>query len=500
MSRTAGRGRGDDGEAGVSTVLGAILMFGLLVVTLVMIQTQFVPVWDKQREEDTMLDVSKQVNTLKSDLDRLAGNQSATPISNHVSLAKPQGFTFFQGSSNQLGTLSFAPPVAGSGMTVSSNQLTVQNQNGRQFFGIAEEWEGVGPGVTIPAIDSIVHMRLRLVDPSCEGYAGHSCPDPSTMTIVMTDRNGMCAGKIVLIDTEQSGSDNNIEAKIYRANNPIATTCDDSLDTLRPNPITLMNWNQKKQLNPPFFYVDAFDPTLHFDSVLAAAAYPLSVVMTLAPGGVQGDYTIVYDTTSGGGSTRVGGGGLVIPNYSATFPLGTLSVQQPNSRAPTQNYYMEYGAVFLEQPGQGAAMVVPPLFTASTTTTQTSVQWSFPALSGNANQVTAAGGGIVLASPTGQHTTYEASAPSLVFAITTSYPALWASYWQGTMELAGMTGDVEAVDVPCSTGGVQYSICSTATTATLTLYGPVTAGASTADDLFFRFNEGGVAIQLRPAG
>lgn len=468
-------------DEGVSTVLGAILMFALLVITLITVQVKFVPVWDKQREQDTMLEVSKQVNILKADLDRLAANQTASGTANQITLSKAQGFTFFQTSNPAVASLTFTPASSGQGLALSSNQLTIMQANGVQLYGLGEEWTAISATTPISSIVNIEHLRLRLVDPEDT--------NSGLLTLTLTS-GGNCAGRLQIQVFVEAGSDRTIEDRVYGPTSPPSASCN-------ATPITIRDTDAKKQTDPPFYYLDAFDPELHFASVLAAAAYPVTATLTQSV--VVGDYTMVYDIASGGGTTRVGGSGLVIPNYSATFPTGTLSVAHPNQRAVPQTYTMEYGAVILQQ-SDGAVMTVPPAFTVSTGATQASIAWSFPSLVGANAAINSPGGGTVLGSPPSSRTAYQAFAPRLGFTISTAQPALWVDFWTQTLQAAGFMGSVATQGAACTTATVQFSICSTATSATLNVYGPTATPGSTANDLYFTFQQAAVPIALRPSG
>ncbi|MFO1533505.1 MAG: hypothetical protein ABR562_07420, partial [Thermoplasmatota archaeon] len=277
-------------EDGVSNVLGAILVFGLFVVTLVTIQTQFVPVWQKQREGALMEDVARQMGAIKSGLDRQVGNQTQVPISEPLSMRAAEGFALFQ-EHDRPGTLTFGPAGTGAGLAVSSNQLTIVQKNGQDLYGLAEQWVTVAGG-SISSITDVVHLRTRVTDPE-NTNAG-------TMTVLFTDANGKCGGRLVT-EVFVSGSDRTIEDRVYGPTQPASGSCN-------ATPITIRDTDAKKQTNPAYYYVDAFDPELLFRSVLAALTFPATVTFTTVT--LAGDYNMVYDTVTGG--NNVGGTGLVI--------------------------------------------------------------------------------------------------------------------------------------------------------------------------------------------
>jgi len=476
-------------DSGVSTVLGAVLMFGLFVITLVTVQVQFVPVWQHEREAGLMHDVMTQVGALKSGMDRQVGNQTNVPVTQAIPLKAPGGLGFFR-EKDLAGQLSFAPAAAGAGLSLSANQLMIQSQNGVNLYGLSEQWTTISGG-TIGSVTAVRHLRIRVIDPAC--VASTTCQDPSTVSLAMTDANGNCAGRIDIVDSV-AGSDRTIQARIFGPRSTPAATC-------APQPITIHDTDAKKQTNPPYYYLDAFDPELQFRAVLAAAVYPLSLTFTTV--GIQGDYTMVYDSLSGG--SGVGGSGQLVQPYARTNPSGHIEVRKLNNRYPGQTYTLEYGAVILEQ-ADGCGMVMPPQFSISSSTTQTSLAWSVPTLAGAGNSIQGAGTATVTSTP-GERSFLLASAPRLNFTLTTEHAYQWAQFWDQTLSAAGLTGNValagtacEPGTSTCSTAALQYTICMSPTRATLNLYGPTTAPASTLHDIFLSFQQEPLAIELKATG
>ena len=184
---TVNRQRRD--EAAVSTVLGAVLVFGLLVLTLVTIQVKFVPVWDRDREADLMETVSQQMATLKSDADRQADNRTSVPVTDPLTLGTGGGFGFFRGTELP-GALRYEPPAAGGGFTVTASQANLLARNGRSIYAGTETWTQIA-GDSVDAVGEVDHLRLRVETP-----AAWDTGDSVTLTV--TDFNGAYAGKFVL--------------------------------------------------------------------------------------------------------------------------------------------------------------------------------------------------------------------------------------------------------------------------------------------------------------
>jgi hypothetical protein len=472
-------------ERAVSSVLGAILMFGLLVLTLVLVQTRFVPVWEKQREEDGMMLLAGQAAAIKSDLDRLASNQTSVPLSDPVTLLPQQGFTFFT-TKTLPGTATFAPAAAGTGFSLVSNPLTILQQGGTPLYALNEDWTTFLVGQSKTNVQDIVHLRLRINDPT---------DADGSLTLTMTNAAGsICYGRLEILVQTLIGSDRNVQISVFGATAPPSASCN-------ATPITIHNEDAKKQTAPAFTYVDAFDPELQFGPVMAAATYPLTVSLagsgTLPNTPVPSSATIVYDDASG---TRVGASGIPT-NYNTVFPSGTLSVGRTNNQFPAQTYTVEYGAVILDQP-DGSAMAVPPAFHIASSQRQTGLDWSFAALSGSSNSVTGGRSATTVFTPTGARTALEAVAPQIAFTLSTTHGALWKSYWDQTLQLAGLTPGSYTPVAPCLvlTPGPQYRVDVTATSATLTVFGPCPAAGDTTNDLSLTFQQAAVNVVLRPSG
>jgi hypothetical protein len=336
-------------------------------------------------------------------------------------------------------------------------------------------------GASLSSIAAIDHLRVRVLNPGTT---------TGTMTILFVDSSSVYQAKIVMVDTGTGGNGNNLETQIY---GPASST----------TPITVIETFFAQGgcgCAYPYYYLDALDQALQFTSVLQALNYPVTSTFSQT-GGLTGDYAVVYDKDNGaGGITRVGGQGLVVPNYSTVVPAGTVSMSKSNAQMPSQTFTLEYGAVILDQ-SDGSVMAVPPPFAVSTTAAQTHVFWSLPSLVGQSNRVGGTDQAAVVLMPTGGGVTLEALAPRLTFAIPTSHPAIWAAFWNQQMVGAGLAGDLAAAGAACTASTtVQYSICTTASSATLNLYGPTTLPSSLSNDVFLTYRQSGVDINIQPAG
>lgn len=475
-----------DDEQGVAAVLGAILMLGILISALVVIQTQYVPVWDGQRERDAAQVVAGEVATIKSDLGRLTGNQSSQPISDPVTLARQQGFNFFQ---NDLlpGIVAFTPSAAGAGMTVSTaNPLSVQQADGQQLYSLSEDW--TWNGAQKGGILDIVHLRFRIPAP------GGLPTGTQTLDFTVLDTNNNCRAQIKLVATGITLAAKNIEAQVFGAQAAPAATCASTAIALHDTYMGLAA--------PAYYHFDAFAPETQFASVMAgipSSVYPLKV--QFSQGNTAGQVAIVYDQATQFGTVRSGGAGLTYTSFNQAAPTGTLTVSTNNQRLPDQDFVFEYGALFLEQP-DGAALIASPSFAVSTTNAQAALSWSFPALTGGSAAVTGSRSAEIVMSPAGQRTFLQANAQDITFTITTSHAAAWRDFWDQRMQLAGLSSLPVLPQAPCAVLAPwpQYAITETPDSATLTFFGPCSAPSDATKDVFLTFEQTPIAIELRPTG
>jgi hypothetical protein len=467
-------------DKGVSAVLGAVLMFGLFVATLAMVQVQFVPVWAKEKEAALATNLANELAQINADMGRQVGNASAAAMTDPLTLGS-EGFSFFSQAA-QPATVQFAPTAGG--LSIASNQITIQEQQGVDLSVLGEEWRTVGATTSVTSVQDIEHLRIRIVSDTGEKKP-FSRGDYVNLEI--TDADGAYAGA-------------------YRGY--IHNAKDDLL-------VRITKADRTDIYDQPFIsdiitkdfdavWLDTLDVSIPFEPILTAAKAPYSLTLTsffakALPAAVHADFSIVYDQVVGGTTQRVGGQGVVIPNYVRAGPGGALSVALPNQQLPEQTYTLEYGALLLDQP-DGSAMVVPPTFDVVAGVTQVRIAWSLPGLGGQANSISGSDKASVTLAPAGSSLSLGALAPRLTFAIATTHPGLWASFWDGKLAMAGLSGNVTAQGAPCSTALHHYTICTTATTATLNIYGPTRDPASTANDLFLSYRVTDVNVHLKSSG
>jgi hypothetical protein len=456
---TRGRRRGARDE-GISSVLGAVLVFGLLIITLVTIQIRFVPVWDRDREAEHMTAVGNQLAQVKSDLDRLADNRTSVPVSDPLALQVEQGFRFFRGPTPP-SELVMAPAGAGEGITVGAFQAHVLEVNGRQIFAGSETWTQVVQGDTITNVGPVQNLRVRILNPA-NWNTGDS------VSVVITDALGHYAGKFVITNTDH-GETFRLRYETYAA-------------TSSTVPISQWDEDHDKGSPPTYIYIDLLEKRYQFDQVLASSTAPST--LTLNRNNLNADYTAAYtQVTPSGGSTQVGGSGRLVAPFAQTLPSGRLILASHNQRYVDQTYVVEHGAVILAQ-SDGAAMFVPPSMAVRLVGGIVDVRWIVPGIQGTPTTLSGPATASLSMAP-GSPATFLATLPRLDVTLSTQHGTVWAQYWTTLLQGAGLTY------------GTQFTVGSNTTAATLTVFGVLSDPLSQQDDLTFSFQGAGLSVSPR---
>jgi hypothetical protein len=445
-----------DSEAGISTVVGAILVFGLLIVALVTIQVKFVPVWEHDKEAQQMRTTRGQFAVMKSDVDRLAGNVTSTPVTDPLLLGSSGGFSLFS-APKPAGTLAFTPSPP-TGFNISTPQAHLLSSGSYTLYGGTETWYTLTSSGTVENILSILHMRLRIKDANVQG---RFCPDSQNVTLSLTDADGQDAGRFVLTCLSQGSG-------------PTFTFRYTTFAPYQSQPISVNEEAFAKQQPPEYQYVDVLNPELQFDDVVRATKPPFKVSLSRSHTDMKADYTMAYVVqTPDGQSTVVGETGRLIPNWSVKLASGSLSFQGRSSYYPQQKFILEHGGVILTQP-EGKVFAIVPQFTASLVAGQVKVAWVLPGLAGDSTGVSGPSSATITFTPTGAAFQYRLTMPRLTATLATQHGELWVSHWTNTLLAAGLT----------NTGpNPQFSANSNATSATLSIFGLQSDPAGTVDDI-----------------
>ncbi len=441
-------------ERGVATVVGGLLLAGLLLVTLVTIQVEYVPVWEKDAEAARMRVVTDQFASIKAEIDRQVGNESQAPAANPVTMAAGRPASVFS-SPGLPSTLEFLD--GDKPFKVNASELLIQKRNGAIVASADEDWAQVSSEPTVGNIAEIDSLRAKIPSASSGGN--------KHVTLEITDGDGLFAGRLEAI-VERDPPDTLFRVKVTGAD----------LTVLHDQ-----GFAHHQGSGPDTWFINALDPDYRFDRLVSSAKTPLTLTFSQnnAP---SAEYALTY-ATSGTAGVVIGGAGETQYNYDQTHAGGTLRLQAPNNHYVQQNVAIENGAVIIEQDGQ-AVFQIPPHFAVQTTAGYLMVDMTIPSLVGDGSAVTGDGTAKVLTRAVG-HDLIEALAPNVRFTVETLYPQLWANHWNDTLQAAGY-----------NEGAGHYAISTTTSQAVLSLYGPTTAPASTQYDLALKIRQADINVSI----
>jgi hypothetical protein len=475
-------------DVGVSNVLGAILVFGLLVITLVVVQTRFVPVWDEEREASHMQELTTQLGQIKSDLDRQVDNRTDVAIANPLTLQQSGGFRFFSGA-RLPGEVGFVPSAPGGGLTFDSPRMTVLRSGDQSFLGLADQddWIALTTPEVLEDITLVRALRLRIDmdEDVCSTYQ-----DDDTATLIVEDAGGDEVGRATTTWIPASSSEKALKIDIF-ANFDGEPVADDPISSDSEFFFSqLCQGGQDNFLD--YNYFDLLDPSLLFDAVLESAEVPIQ--LTLQEDGLQASYVIVYDALApGGGTTTVGTLGYVVAPYDPEpFAAGSLVIDANNQQYEPQTYVVEHGAVLRVQAGD-AAMVVPPNFEVGVSGGQTTLDWTLPSLSGASGSLSGSDTATVVSLADPDRIDLEATAARLTVSIPTLYPDVWVMFLDRQLRDAGLEA------------ATDYSVQAAGTGVTMSVLGLTAADTDPVtslpiEDLFLKLRQATIELDLRSSG
>lgn len=433
-----------DQDDGASVIVGAILLFALSFLVLVMIQSNFVPVWEEDAEAAHAQQVRSQLTFLKSQMERQTESGIITPLSSPLDLQRGGPSNILSSQNVPPGSFELGTPDS-SAFNFSSPELSIATVNDPNFVGLGESWEPVD-GDVIEDASRIASLRVRFgVD--AKPYTGE------VATLGVTDGNGDFAGRfeVELLQMSTNGGGIN-KAEFF------VETFNANGDLIHATSYDEFNQGVPNGQEPPYTWINALNKDFRFDLVLASAEPPFDITLTTT-GGMPADFSVsYYQETAGGGTILVGGGSEIVTDYEDVRSSGRLTYRSLAQYFVQQDLVLEYGGLIVVQ-GDAASMASAPAFAVGTTTNRTTMSWTIPFPITDSGQTITSGTGLVVTTASG-HRVITASGPSASFELATEHPDAWANYWRNTFEVAGLTE------------GVEYTIATTADSATLTVDGP----------------------------
>lgn len=441
------RGRGRPGDDAVSTVLGGILFFALIIMFLIVIRTTFAPVWQEEDEAKHMSAVQGQFAALAGAADSQASNATSQAVGLPVTLLERQTSRFFT-PPNLPASLAFEPGTAD--VRMSTSEFLILQDGGQSLAGLDEDWQDIsGDSIEVHGIE---HLRLRVLDPGNEA-------DGNSVTITVNDADGDFAGDL------------QVRIRDVGDGYVVTTRVRSDTGTLYDQGTSYFDGD-----TPTFHWVDALAPELHFADVLRAAAKPATLDFSEA--GMQGQYAITWRDDAG---TLQGGSGVLLQDWAADYVGGILRLEAQNQRFPGQTYELHNGAVLLTQ-DDGQVLRTDPFFDVRSDATGTRLSMVVPSLVGEGDAVST--NGAVTVSLDGRRPdALVGTAPTWTWSVDSPAPAAWADMWERALGAAGL-----------SEASGHFSITTTATTATLDVIGVQTGAVH---DLTIELHHALVEVRLR---
>ncbi len=403
-------------DEAVSNVLGGIMFVVVMFLFYAMVRTSFVPVWEEEREAMFANEVQAQLAQLAGEVDRQASNRTLAPVTSGVTLGEPQASRLL--SAPRLpGTMVFDPGTSGS--RLDAPELLKFLENGQVIGGAHETWTPVtGPTDEVLNVGDVHHFRLRINKPMDKG-------DGEFVQVRIVDVDGNSAGTLRAY-IESFGSQRGVFTQVKDASGNIVYD---------------QGWQAHHQANIEWAWVDALDPEILFDDLLAGAKKPMTLQFTKQ--GIIGDFTLTYDEVLPGGTRTVGTNGVLVAPYSQTLGGGSLSVRLPSENYAEQEYILENGAILVRQ-DDGVAMKFDPNFEIRKINAATVIRMTVPGLIGDG--VTASQTGTVPVTMKGAMSSHiEGTVPMWKYRVTTSHAATWADFFERTAVEAGLPAAEYAV-------------------------------------------------------
>lgn len=469
------RTRFRDDDEGVSVVLGAILIAGLLVTVLATVQLNHVPVWVEQAEAEHAESLVGQLAAMKGEVDRQTGNRSAIPVTHPFTMQRdrvnlldsgrlPARMTFESEGTTAASLSALGPVVTSTDFTIKSNKMLIIERNGQAVASTDEDaWEEIGATDSVTNISETFSLRLRIDSVSNDH-------DGDWLEIRCTDADGGGCGIFrVYVVEHPSGYDVNVRVTDAAGN-------------------VLYDQGDAYFLQDPRspYWVDTFANEYRWEPLLQKAKVPYRLDMVES--GLTGDFLISYSeaivTDDGTESLLVASAGELQDDFSDTIDGGgRFIVDTRYSHHPQQRFVYENGAVILDQL-DGEVMKIAPHFSARLVGDILTLDITSPVLDGDDRTVQGADT-ITVQTDTQRASSLLAFAPRFSVNYTTAYPTVWTDHWSERLDAAGL-----------SIGLGEYAVSSGANWANVTVYGKTTAVASEEYDLLVGFATGEVRTRI----
>jgi hypothetical protein len=402
-----------DDTRGVSVMVGALLLVGIFVATMVTIRVAYVPVWEEDREASTSRMVERELGILKAELEHLTMAGDGLPSVHQVTLSRPSESAF---------RLPMIPStieyIDGNRVfRVSAPEFTVHHDNKTDHTRLNETYDTVGAGgATLFDIYELIHLRVR-IDEVRSGAAYNN----SHAQVQVFDKAGDAAGRI-MVRIDDSGPGFRVIYETF-----------DRWDTLvHTRSIGYMDG----QILSPYF-IDIEDPALRFNEILKATPgpYRLETTHTFPVGSVTQAFS--YKQFGIGGEIVRASGGKTETGYHWESFGGTLLYDAQNRYFVENGWRIEHGGLILVQ-SDGVLMHQGPRMDVGIVRDNIlRVSIVLPHFIGDGTSVSGSGSSALRLEPHAHHR-LSGEADRLDLNLTTAHPTAWGAYFDQVMKKAGL--------------------------------------------------------------
>lgn len=354
-------------EAGLSEVIGFVLIIGLIIVVASLYLTYGVPAQGRENEILHMNMIKDQFVSYKLSLDSLfTNNKVGTTVSNSFNLGTSGGYT--------QGTFGFIPvmsPISSSG-TIAINQRTTEPETLSIQSQSLVFNDSVYYSADLPAQANFtpthIYVNISGIQSSDLDSAGVFGATVNTTTwaayINITPqvtffqqyiRKDMLPG--LVCPTSPNGSVINLQSNQAGCLEPVNvfnySHSDIQITVIKNNIVTMQNYPVYRSIGPGTTYtVDLMDEAYGLKSSITPPQYlSLNTGKTLNAVSATGNITYNFAEMS--------------PYTASPIPLGSIEYRAQNNYWIPQDYYYQMGGVFLRQSDGNTTYKLPPEITFS---------------------------------------------------------------------------------------------------------------------------------------
>ncbi len=463
MRRILRRFMSDDA---VSSVLGGVLVFGLVVSFLIVVRVDYVPIWEEDREARISSQARADLAAIKAESERQADNRTTDAVSLPIILGEEVATRLFSPPSVPA-ALTFDPGTAA--VQVEADEFLLYERNGQGLGAIDEDFNAISGSSVLEDAVQFEHFRIKINNPQSE--VGPT-DDDAVITVRVQRQDTIFQGDAIIRITSPNDDDpSNVGFKV-------GVTVRGPTSVIVYEGGTYFHASE----NPSVVYVDLLDPALHFVDVLQAAQNPMDVVVTES--GIAAQYASVYYFTNGGEAVLTGESGLLVSDFLADYVGGTLRHETSPTHFLAQEHVVENGALILNQGGQ-RTMRGDPAFKVDIVADVTFVKWTLPSLVGQADSVTEEGTTLVTLDGV-ESSSFTGATPKLTIRFNSEYADAWERHIRDVFVLAGL-----------DEGLGEFEVDTVGDTVTLTVFGITSAPSSTVRDVQLELRQGAVDVDIR---